>query len=358
MKYILNTELGGNLITINDSLFEELKTKLSNIKGLIDEYPREWDKIKRCIHEYEYIYTSSYYKKNVSRVSPISRSYFKLCELFKDHNILKKDSKNNKFVCLAEAPGGFIQALLNLVDYRDIDKIHAITLISDDIKIPSWNRSLKNNNIIKFHTGVNGDGNLYDLLNVLSFIKDIGRGTADLITGDGGFDYSNDYSKQEENSLKLIYSEIFIALNIQKKGGTFICKVFDIFMKETIMLLYILKNNYNQIIIHKPCVSRMTNSEKYIICIGFKGYNRDQINKLCHNFEDNKLDFPIYESFIKDIMLFNNNYCDIQGDHIMEGIRLIKDNKIQNGPTRNHIKKAKDWCNRYDIPINLNCYYL
>ena len=33
------------------------------------------------IHDYEYIYTSSY-RKNISKISPISRSYFKFKEMF------------------------------------------------------------------------------------------------------------------------------------------------------------------------------------------------------------------------------------------------------------------------------------
>ena len=33
-------------------------------------------------------------------------------------------------------------------------------------------------------------------------------------------------------SLSLIYGEIFMALNVQEKGGIFICKVFDLFIKE------------------------------------------------------------------------------------------------------------------------------
>ena len=38
-----------------------------------------------------------------------------------------------------------------------------------------------------------------------------------------------DFNKQELSSYKLLYSEIFIALNIQSEGGTFIIKVFDLF---------------------------------------------------------------------------------------------------------------------------------
>ena len=63
---------------------------------------------------------------------------------------------------------------------------------------------------------------------------------SDLVTADGGFDYSTDYNKQELSSYKLIYSEIYIALNIQKDNGSFVLKVFDIFYHKTIQLIYLL----------------------------------------------------------------------------------------------------------------------
>ena len=90
---------------------------------------------------------------------------------------------------------------------------------------------LKNKDI-DFLWGVNKDGDLYNINNILSYIKTIGKNKVDIITGDGGLDSSDDYNKQEKNSLSLIYSEIFLSLNLQKEGGIFICKLFDIFLKR------------------------------------------------------------------------------------------------------------------------------
>ena len=45
-----------------------------------------------------------------------------------------------------------------------------------------------------------------------------------------------DFNKQELTSYKLLFSEIYIALNIQQEGGTFIIKMFDIFYHKTIQL--------------------------------------------------------------------------------------------------------------------------
>ena len=239
-----------------------------------------------------------------------------------------------------------------------IHKIHAITLLSDDKKIPMWNKSLHNNPCIEFHKGQKGDGDLYDLMNVLSFIKGIGKSSVDVITGDGGFDYSSDYNNQEKHSIKLIYSEIFIALNLQSRGGSFICKIFDVFLKETISLIYILYQSYETVFIHKPCISRCSNSEKYIVCLCFKGYNQTLINSMCHNFKDNEITYPVPTSFLKDIDIMNTSYVREQKEHIKRAIKLIKGNRIRREPTNEQIKKSMSWCNKYNVPINTQCFYI
>ena len=175
-------------------------------------------------------------------------------------------------------------------------------------------------------------------------------------------DTSNDYNNQEKNSLELIYSEIFLALNLQKEGGVFICKVFDIFLKETIKLLYILSISYEKIYLHKPKFSRLSNSEKYIICIGYKGYNKEIINKLFHSFHDKNVNIQVCETFLKELTIYNKLYIDIQIEQIKKGIELIykfKNNKQLNiNPTSLQINKAIEWCNKYNIQINKKCYPL
>ena len=54
---------------------------------------RSWNKIKKYIHDYEYIYTSPNKNKNVANFLPISRSYFKLKEILVDYDIYVKGYK-------------------------------------------------------------------------------------------------------------------------------------------------------------------------------------------------------------------------------------------------------------------------
>lgn len=357
MKFLFTKENEKLIHLYDKNILTELRDQLNETKSLIDDYSKEWEIVKKQIHDHEYVYTSSYYNKNISKISPISRSYFKFREIYQEYNIINEKNKN-KIVCLAEAPGGFIQSIIHLLSFHKIEKIYGITLLSSNNSVPKWNHSLKRYPNIKFLVGNKGDGDLYDFSNVISLIKEIGKNSVDLVTGDGGFDYSLDYSKQEENSLKLIYSEVFLALNIQKEGGTFICKIFDIFMKETLILLFILKESYNEVFIYKPKMSRFSNSEKYIVCLGYKGYNKEINSLLCHSFEKNKIDYKVSNTFIKDILNLNDIYCNQQINHIKKGIQIIKENNLNKNPTNDQIILGIQWCKKYNIDINNKCNFL
>jgi len=77
-------------------------------------------------------------------------------------------------------------------------------------------------------TGVSGDGDLYKYENLLYLQKKYSN-TMDLITADGGFDFSIDFNKQEIYAIQLIYTQIIYALILQKKGGCFIIKILRLF---------------------------------------------------------------------------------------------------------------------------------
>ena len=334
---------------INETM-KEVKESLSVAKHEIDPVCKEWDKIKRGLHEYEYVYTSANPFKNLSELSPISRSYFKMKEMLKVFQI----PVGKNAVCLAEAPGGFIQCLLE----TNVKEITGITLISNDYKTPYWNRMLFRERRVTFTKGISGDGDLYSLKNIFGFIQEIGKASAHLVTGDGGFDNSEDYNNQEINSLKLIYSEIFLALHIQEIGGCFICKLFDTFELETISLLYMLHTCYEKISFYKPCISRLSNSEKYVVCQGFKGYDTGMMNLMIHHFEDNQLYLDIPVSFYKDILKFTGHYCDTQIKSIEKGLEMIRNHTYLKDPTSHQISVGKQWCQTYQVSLNTKCKYL
>ena len=105
-------------------------------------------------------------------------------------------------------------------------------------------------------------------------------------------------------------------------------------------------------------MSRLSNSVKYIICNGFKGYNKNIINLLIHHYDKNDLNLKIPKSFLNQIYQFNNNYTNEQIKHIKKGIDIIESNTIDKNPSKDQIDKAIFWCEKYNIPINNNCFYL
>ena len=345
----------------NSIIDKHLHKQLNETKQLIDNYDKyKWDKYKKHINPYEYIYIQSNIHKNICKVLPISRSYFKLHEILYDLNILN-NYKKLKIACIAEGPGGFIQSLLNNLNKRniEIEKIYGITLLSEDNDIPSWNPIIGKNENIELLSGIDNTGDICNPNNLLDFIKKIKKNTCDIITCDGGIDYSDDYNNQELASYEFMYNEIVLSLHLQCDGGTLIIKMFDILYYSSIQLIYILYQCYDTVTIIKPYTSRTTNSEKYIVCKGYR-YNL-RIIELLNEYYNKKNNLMIYipKSFFENIKFYNQIFIENQIKNISDIIKKINENTIVfNKPTKNQIKKAIEWCKLYDLQINEKCAYL
>ena len=185
----------------------------------------------------------------------------------------------------------------------------------------------------------------------------------DLITGDGGFDFSIDFNKQEINANKLIFCQLCFAIAIQKKGGCFILKIFDVFTEATIDILYILSQLYKKIYIVKPNTSRYANSERYVICKYFKDENiLDILKKLSNIFPFLNANISIKRYLKIDIpYIFINKLEDInaiigqqQLENILTTFYLIENGKEDKIETikKNNIQKSLQWCIKYKISHN------
>ena len=332
----------------NRNIDNLLQEKLNKHKETISNYKSKWDMYKKNTNIYEYVYTSNK-SLSICNIFPISRSYFKIHEILNDLNILD-NLQNISITCIAEAPGGFIENILYNCENNDIDikNIYGITLKQESS--PYWNSKILENNLIELLYGVDDTGDICNIHNLNDFVNKIKKNTCDLITSDGGIDYSNDYNNQEQDSYNFIYSEILLALSIQKPGGTFILKVFDLFDYKSIQLLYLLYISYSDIYIHKPHTSRSTNSEKYIVC---KNYlKKDNIVELLKSNYNQTINIYISLLFIKNINIYNYIYVSNQIKIIINTINNIKKNIKINKPSNFQIKKSIEWCLKYKLQIN------
>ena len=234
-----NLELttGNSNNIISKSLFKYL----NDMKTEINNYPIHWDVYKKYTNPYEYIHTIiPYTKQSVCKLKPLSRSFYKLIEIYNILN-LEFNEQEIKTFHLAEGPGGFIEAMVQLRTNNE-DTYHGMTLIDDDDNIHGWKKSryfLSKHSNVFIEKGVDNTGNLLNVNN-LWYCYNKYKNSMNLVTGDGGFDFSIDFNKQESLSIKLIFCQICYAIALQKQGGTFILKIFDIFIEATVDLVYLL----------------------------------------------------------------------------------------------------------------------
>jgi 23S rRNA U2552 (ribose-2'-O)-methylase RlmE/FtsJ len=357
---------------------------LYSIKNQISKYGDEWEEFRKYTNPYEYINSNVPTRsKCVSKYKPLSRSYFKLLEImflfdlytpnngsaFESANVKLQNAIPISSFHLAEGPGGFIEAIANIRKNPN-DKYIGMTILDDanDWNIPAWKKSdlfLKNNPNVFIENGATGTGDILCIQNFKHCIDKYGS-SMDLITADGGFDFSTGFNSQEINIIKLLYGQICYALCLQKHNGNFILKIFDCFMNHTVDLLYILSSFYQDVYITKPNTSRYANSEKYIVCKKFIfTSNVGFVAKLTSCFIDvlnsntpiyRFLNYPIASHFINKIEEFNAIFGRQQIDNIQQTISLIdtKNNhdKIESY-IRNNIQKCTNWCITHNIPHNI-----
>jgi 23S rRNA U2552 (ribose-2'-O)-methylase RlmE/FtsJ len=355
---------------------------LCNIKKNITNMECCWDIYKKYTNTYEYIHTNIPYKnKCVSKYRPLSRSFYKLIEIINTFKLLSTipAHQNIRSFHLAEGPGGFIEAL-SYIRKNENDVYTGITLLNDanDPNIPTWKKSRdflnKHPNVI-IENGIDKTGNILSFDNFKYCVEKYGS-SMDIVTGDGGFDFSNQFNEQEINMAKLLFSQMAFGICLQKLGGTFILKIFDTFMAHTIDILYLLSSFYETVYITKPNTSRMANSEKYVVCHNFLFENADTFypffksvflkmthipeNEHIHRF----LNIRIPSFFLKKIEELNGIMCQKQIHNIYYTICLVdmklKTDKIDH-LIKTNVQKSIEWCNKnkidhYDIFHSSNVF--
>lgn len=346
---------------------------LSDIKKRIDHQEHEWDIFKRYTNPYEYIHTNIPNKrKSVAKCKPLSRSYFKMIEIVQFFHLLDRYSTYTpiKTFHLAEGPGGFIEALVDMRGGNSLtgsDEYIGMTIMDDasDPNIPAWKKSqrfLNDNPNVRIELGIDGTGDILSLENFRYCCKRY-RSSMDIITGDGGFDFSIDFNSQENHITKLLFGQVIYALCMQKRGGSFILKVFDCFMQHTLDILAILSSFYEKVYITKPQTSRYANSEKYIVCKGF-------LYPLSVEFESNLdkafitmlsseqlyirrfLNTPLSLNFLSRMEEYNAVFGQQQIENIYYTLSLIesrnKPDKIENLIKLN-TQRCIHWCMKYNV---------
>ena len=93
-------------------LSKSLKYYLNSMKKKIDDINNEWDIYKKYTNPFEYIHSviSNQQKISISKLKPLSRSFYKMIEIYNLFSFADDFPGNISSFHLAEGPGGFIEA--------------------------------------------------------------------------------------------------------------------------------------------------------------------------------------------------------------------------------------------------------
>lgn len=122
--------------------------------------------------------------------------------------------------------------------------------------------------------GEDETGSIYSLNNIMFFRQLIQEKTngemVSLVTGDGGIAVDGEENDQERLVKRLVMCQFLCALGILRKGGNFVCKVFDVLTDFHSSLLYLVAQCFERFSIVKPYTSRPANNERYIVFLGLR----------------------------------------------------------------------------------------
>lgn len=188
-------------------------------------------------------------------LKPVSRAYFKLREIVETCALGPYD----RTLSLCEAPGGFVQCIAEA-----FPRLQSWSALSIDNNIDFKNEGLDFTRGQILDLGSDNDVRNADVRERLSGMN------VDLVTADGSL--GEDHSTLEESHFPLLLAETDAAMKALKLGGDFVCKYFEANATNTQIWISVLTNIFRYVSIVKPNSSKPTNSERYVVCRGFKKY--------------------------------------------------------------------------------------
>jgi 23S rRNA U2552 (ribose-2'-O)-methylase RlmE/FtsJ len=339
----------------------EVKNRIESV-----ESQEEWELRKKITNQYEAIFSGGELSfPSLADVQPLSRSYFKMIEMLEVCEFWKqKFTKPFISAHICEGPGGFLQHTVEQVKTKklSIGNFYAMTLRPSKAHIPGWRRSihfLRKHPQIQLEYGVDDTGNILVPANQQAFCKRVGG--AHLFTADGGFDFSIDYTNQEQMSYPLLLASFTIGLGSLAKGGTMIIKLFDMYSAATKDLLLGTSKLFKEFTIYKPATSRPCNSERYFMARGYLGQTNPQAAQWIRHLQDAQIkhaQLPIQRliagSWPANILAAFQEQIDVQESQqiqtLTESLELDKNSipvKIVLG-----IETSRKWCEVFKVPTH------
>lgn len=355
-------EINNNL---NNDNLNNISLNLNKIKRAIDTRDlKKWYDITFKLDNFKSL--SSYLSKKLdiftNKSIQVTNAFLKIYEMLYSYqlfDILKPDLKSFHF---CEAPGMFILGINHFIKTKT--NIKKWDWYGNSLPQDPDNKALGDNyDLMKKFPDRWLNGDIRKIENIKKFKEILGE--VDFITSDCGIcvEYS-DMNKYEELISETDFAQFINMINLLSLNGSGILKMFIPIQKPSnISIIYLATQIFNKVFISKPITSRPHNSEIYIICIGFKGFNNIDklLNILEKNYDSNKSFIKnIPESFIKQledyileitrqqISYLLNIFHFLDNKHEMDKILLLKNNTLKNNSNEYWLEKFNISSNKSD----------
>ncbi|KAF5226310.1 putative methyltransferase [Trypanosoma cruzi] len=174
------------------------------------------------------------------------------------------------FADVCGGPGAFSQALFEMSRQYKL-RMRGFGMTLRNVRGLDWYSSLPLEKFLPTY-GIDGTGDIFNLANIEALLSLTIRERLKLVVADGGFNVPfNIANYQETLSGRILFGQWLAALKLLRPGGCFILKLFDTFSPLSRVLLYLSTYLYDRVHVVKPRHSRVVNSERYLVCLGFLG---------------------------------------------------------------------------------------
>jgi hypothetical protein len=348
-----------------------IDTREQYVKNNADTAIIDWIKLTNCIDLYRNLKRMVSWKFG-SEIT--SNAWLNFYEIIQNENIIDQHKNSLNTFHLCETYGSFVASLNHYITSNT--KINNFNWYAQSLNpkldnnykyTPSYTNkgTLMEYYNKKWLLGEKHTGDIMDIDNINYYRNHKSLHNLDFITGNGEIKiplYA--LNEQERFTAKINYCQILCTLTILPKSKSCLFKTFMPLSETfTISLFCLLTNIFDTVKIIKPVTSNSSNSEVYVLCTGYFGWDfieietQERLFELFKNFDINSSIVP-YEiislNFIKDIeqcsklfvngqiksinrslWLYNKYYTD---HHLQERISEIRNNVTEIWMTKNKLK--------------------
>lgn len=280
-----------------DNEFKNLKDRLDIVRSKLDMFNDKsyaWVRLQVDLYrDLRFIIEKKYNEKNVTN------AWSKYWEIYSYFDIKSYFDTEIKIFCNAELPGSSICAWHHYATQHGLkydwraSSFSPYTEEGDKGKALGDKFGLWKHNKSNWMMDVEGEensnnGDATQIANLLDLEAKIGPkstfGGCHIYSHDAGLDVTSDYNEQELMNAKLHLGCAIAGFLTMRKGAMFIAKQYTFLAPFTRSLFPLYADMFEKFLICKPMTSRPSNSETYLVGIGFKGFIHRGvlINRLKH----------------------------------------------------------------------------